>query len=633
MPFAHPLGRLREYVEIVRMAMSGERISYQGEHYVLPRPGGEGKALKASIPPRPNLPIHLATLGPKSLELTGELADGWIGTSFIPEQGHIMIDRIKAGAKKAGRNFNDIEIQVNASVAIDENVDKLIEGAKMQMAFSLGAMGSAESNFYNDAYSRAGFADDAALIMAKSGEVTTWSQLRRRVVQAANTLHDLGLRHGDSVAFSVENRPDFAVLLWAAQDAGYRYTPISTRLTSDEVAYIVNDCGAKIFLHSDATASGATGVSGLPIINIDQGDPLNSTGDEKPRYERAEGIAMLYSSGTTGHPKGIWRPAPEAPIDEIPAADMGTARLFGYTEESVYLSTAPLYHSAPITFLIQCGRLGVTTVIEERFDALASLEHIERYGVTHSQWVPTMFVRLLRLSEEERNRYDLSSHVFAIHGAGPCSIPVKQAMIDWWGPIISEYYAGTEGVGMCVITAKEWLTHKGSVGRSIRGPIRILDDDGNELPVGEPGQVWFGNTREFKYLNDVDKTATVRRSDGKGTFGDLGYLDAEGYLNLTGRIAFTIIVGGINVYPREIEDVLSAHEAVGDVAVFGIPDEEYGEQVRAVVELAAGKSGSAELEAELIEYAGQHLATFKLPRTIVFVDKMPREQTGKLRLP
>ncbi len=473
--------------------------------------------------------------------------------------------------------------------------------------------------------------DDVALVISPSGVTVTWAELRRRIVQAANALHDLGVRPGDPVAFCVENRVEFAVLVWACLDAGFRYTPVSTRLTADEVAYIVGDCGAKVFVHTAHTASSAASVTGVRVVDLDDGDPLGAGLDEPPRYERVEGVAMLYSSGTTGRPKGVWRPAPPEPIEELPPGDRMSAMAYGITPASVYLSPAPLYHSAPLTFLVQMGRIGAATVVMERFDPLAALECIERHRVTHSQWVPTMFVRMLRLTADERSRYDLSSHVWSIHGAGPCPIPVKEAMLDWWGPIIHEYYAGTEGAGTCVIGPHEWLSHKGSVGRSVRGPMAILDDDGNELPPGEVGQVWFANSSDFRYLNDDAKTGEARRASGAGSFGDLGFVDADGYLYLTGRKSFTIIVGGINVYPREIEEVLLTHPAVHDAAVFGIPDDEYGEQVKAVVEPATGMEAGPELERELIEHCRARLATFKLPRSIDFMRELPREQTGKLR--
>ena len=476
--------------------------------------------------------------------------------------------------------------------------------------------------------------DAPALIMAAGGETTTWAELRRRSVAAANLLHDLGLRAGDPVAFCIENRPDFAVLLWACHDAGYRYTPISTRLTPDEVAYIVDDCGASVFLHSRHTAATSTTAAALDgvehTIDIDDDGSLRSDVGATPRYERSEGIGMLYSSGTTGKPKGVWRAAPDVPVDELGPADRATARAFGITPDSVYLSPAPLYHSAPITFLIQMGRIGATTVIMERFDPAEALATMERHRVTHSQWVPTMFVRMLRLSDAERTRNDLSSHVFAIHGAGPCPIAVKEAMLDWWGPIIHEYYAGTEGAGMCHIGPEEWLTHKGSVGRSARGPVLIVDDEGNELPAGEVGQIWFVNSSDFRYHGDEAKTADARRGAG-GTFGDIGHLDDEGYLYLTDRKSFTINAGGINIYPREVEDILLAHPAVHDVAVFGLPNDEYGEEVKAVIEPDPAATVDEALVAELLAHCSAHLARFKIPRSIDFEARLPREPTGKLR--
>jgi len=476
--------------------------------------------------------------------------------------------------------------------------------------------------------------DAPALIMAAGGETTTWAELRRRSVAAANVLHDLGLRSGDPVAFCLENRAEFAVLVWACHDAGYRYTPISTRLTPDEVAYIVGDCGASVYLHSGRTAAASRAVAALDgvehMIDIDDHGSLDAEDDSTPRYERSEGIGMLYSSGTTGKPKGVWRAAPDEPVEELGPADRAAARAFGITPDSVYLSPAPLYHSAPITFLIQMGRIGAATVIMERFDPAESLATIERYGVTHSQWVPTMFVRMLRLPHAERTRHDLSSHVFAIHGAGPCSIAAKEAMLDWWGPIIHEYYAGTEGAGMCRIGPDEWLAHKGSVGRSARGPVMIVDDEGNELPVGEVGQIWFVNSSDFHYHGDEAKTAEARRGAG-GTFGDIGYLDDDGYLYLTDRKSFTINAGGINIYPQEIEDVLLTHPTVHDVAVFGLPNDEYGEEVKAVVEPDPTVLADAGLAEELLAHCRNHLAGFKIPRSIDFEPELPREPTGKLR--
>lgn len=485
--------------------------------------------------------------------------------------------------------------------------------------------------------------DAAALIMASTGRVTTWAELHAAAVATANRFHDLGLRAGDGVAFCVENRPEFVELVWACQYSGLRWTPISTRLNAQEVAFIVEDCGAKIFVHTATTAPSVIAVDAgrlSAVIDLDvswsieRSDPLPLGPDSVAvaRYERVEGMSMVYSSGTTGRPKGIWRAAPAEPVEAIPPGDRLMASVMGMGPDAVYLSTAPLYHSAPITFLKLTGRVGATTVIMERFDAAGALDAIARYGVTHSQWVPTMFVRMLRLPGDVRGAFDLSTHRWAIHGAGPCRIDTKQAMLEWWGPIIWEYYSGSEDAGTCIIGPEEWLSHPGSVGRSVTGAIRIVDDDGNELPTGQVGQVWFANSTEFHYLGDAAKTAETRRPDGEGTFGDLGYVDDDGYLYLTDRKSFTIISGGVNIYPREIEAVLAAHPAVADVVAFGVPDDEYGEAVKAVVQPTDPVTSPAPLEAELIEFARDRLAHLKVPRSIDFDPDLPREPTGKIRV-
>ena len=477
--------------------------------------------------------------------------------------------------------------------------------------------------------------DGVALVLAETGATLTWAELHRRAVQTANIFHRRGLRPGDSIALCLENRFEFVTVIWAALYSGLRFTPISTRLLQPEVEYILADCGARVVVHSQATPAAAAAAAGLAthpvIVDVDAPDsPFDPDADEAPEYERAEGVAMLYSSGTTGRPKGVWRAAPAAPVEELPRADAAMADVYRIDDRSVYLSTAPLYHSAPISFLARMNRIGATTVIMERFDPAAALAHIDTYRVTHSQWVPTMFVRMLRLDETERTRHDLSTHRVAVHGAAPCAVHVKQAMLDWWGPIIYEYYAGTEGAGTCLIGPDEWLAHKGSVGRSVSGPLHILDEHGQPLPPGEVGEIWFERSSDFRYLNDENKTSESRRANGSGTFGDIGYLDADGYLYLTDRKAFTIIAGGVNVYPQEIEDVLLAHPAVFDVAVFGVPHAEYGEEVKAVVQPDPAVAADESLVAELLEHCRAHLAAFKCPRSIDFDTDLPREPNGKL---
>lgn len=479
--------------------------------------------------------------------------------------------------------------------------------------------------------------DSAAVTIAETGESLSWAQLHARAVSLANRFYDMDLRAGDPVAFCLENRLDFAAAVWAAQYSGLRYTPISSRLTRDEIAYIVADCDTTVLVHSNVTADVCRAIPQevarpLELVDLDDGSIGLDDDGATPRYDRVEGVAMLYSSGTTGRPKGVRRPAPPEPIEELPPGDRILATAYGIDTKSVYLSTAPLYHSAPLTFLLQMGRIGAETVVMGRFDAASALAYIERYGVTHSQWVPTMFVRLLNLTEGQRDANDLSSHRFAIHGAGPCAIHVKEAMLDWWGPIIHEYYAGTEGAGMCVIGPDEWLAHKGSVGRSIRGPVAILDDDGNSLPPGEVGQIWFSNSADFKYHGDPEQTSQARGPSGTGTFGDIGYLDDDGYLYLTDRKSFTINAGGINIYPREIEEALLTHPAVFDVAVFGVPNAEYGEEVKGVVQPHPDAEAGTALEKDLIDHCLSRLARFKVPRTIDFVAELPREPTGKLRV-
>lgn len=472
--------------------------------------------------------------------------------------------------------------------------------------------------------------DATALTIAETGATLSWAELHDQAVRWANHLYGLGLRPGYSVAICLENRLDFVSVVWACQYAGFRYTPISTRLTANEASYIVEDCEARACFVSDQTNDRIAGVdNGIAVINVDQESLATETA---PRYERAEGWPMMYSSGSTGQPKGVRRPAPPEPVETLPPATAGSGKAFGLDDQSVYLSTAPLYHSAPIDFLITMNRLGATTVIMERFDAAAALAAIETYRVTHSQWVPIMFIRMLGLPEGERDQHDLSTHRWAIHGAGPCTIATKEAMLEWWGPIIHEYYAGTEGSGLCMIGPEDWLTHKGSVGRSVRGPVGILDNEGNELPMGEIGQIWFGNSSEFEYHGDAVKTAEARKTDGTGSFGDVGYVDADGFVYLTDRKAFTINVGGINVYPRETEEVLLSHPAVHDVAVFGIPNAEYGEEVKAVVQASSGHTAGADLAAELAAHCRTNLASYKVPRSFEFVEEFPREPTGKVRI-
>lgn len=487
--------------------------------------------------------------------------------------------------------------------------------------------------------------DKPAVIMAATGEVVTYAELDARSNQLAHLFAARGLGFGDHIALCLENSPRFLEVTWAAQRSGLVYTAINYHLTPEEVAYIVADCEARALVTS--AAQGATAAAlharlpeSAPIRLVMDGD---LPGFE--RYETAvarhptaaldeelEGAAMLYSSGTTGRPKGVAFAQPRIAVGTPLPILEGFARLYGFTPDTVYLSPAPLYHAAPLHFCMTVLRFGGTVVIMERFDAQEALALIERYRVTHSQWVPTMFIRMLKLPEAERQRHDLGSQRVAIHAAAPCPVAVKDQMIGWWGPILYEYYSATEGMGATAITSAEWLAHKGSVGRPLNCTVHILDDDGRELPVGEAGRIFFESTSAtpFSYHRDPEKTAGVRSAQGWGTVGDIGHLDADGYLYLTDRKDFMIVSAGVNIYPQEIENLLVTHPKVADVAVFGVPNDEMGEEVKAVVQPCDVGDAGPQLEEELQAFCRQHLARYKCPRSIDFSAQLPRAPTGKL---
>jgi long-chain acyl-CoA synthetase len=470
-----------------------------------------------------------------------------------------------------------------------------------------------------------------AYMMARAQTVVTYGDLTDRSRRGARLMRGLGARHGDTVAILLENHVRLLELAWAAQRAGLRYTAISPRLTVDEVAYILGDSGAKVLFASTATLEVAQAASSVRVIDVDSDyEALIASQPAEPLEDEVEGIEFLYSSGTTGRPKAIKSELPLDPIGTPPAIVPLFERLYGFGEDTVYLSPAPLYHSAPLRFNMVVHRLGGTTIVMERFDALELLELIERHRVTHIQMVPTMFVRLLRLTEEERARFDLSSLRVIVHAAAPCPVEIKARMIEWLGPIVYEYYSSTEVHLLTAIDSHEWLTHRGSVGRALLGVPHILDDDGVELAAGEPGTVWSEDGPKFEYHNDPDKTAGSRNERGWTTVGDIGYLDAEGYLYLTDRKADMIISGGVNIYPQEAENVLIEHELVADAAVFGIQHEELGEEVKAVVQLVAVDRPEDEIEAELLAFCHARLAKYKCPRTIDFALELPRHATGKL---
>lgn len=478
------------------------------------------------------------------------------------------------------------------------------------------------------------------------GETVSYLQLEQRSNQFAHLLRGLGLAAGDRIAILLENHARFFELCWGAQRAGIIFTAISTRLTAAEAAYIIGDCGARLLVTSRAMGAVAEqllqqipGVQHRLMVVGDESPPLpgyqayEALRERQPVHpivDETAGGDMLYSSGTTGRPKGVFVP-PEAPQIDADTALLRICRgAYGIDEQTVYLSPAPLYHAAPLRFNMSVMRLGGTCVIMEEFDAAGYLDRVREHRVTHSQLVPTMFVRMLKLPQAQRDGADVSSMKVAIHAAAPCPIPVKEQMIAWWGPVLWEYYAGTEGNGLTLVDSADWLAHKGTVGRAVLGTLKICGPDGEELPVGQAGTIYFADGRPFEYYNDPGKTAESRHPKGWTTLGDVGYVDAEGYLYLTDRKAHMIISGGVNIYPQETENLLVTHPKVFDVAVIGVPNEEFGEEVKAVVQPRDMRDAGPELEAELIDYCRQRLSPIKCPRSIDFEAELPRHPTGKL---
>ncbi len=488
--------------------------------------------------------------------------------------------------------------------------------------------------------------DAIALVMERTGETVTFGALEDRANRGARAFRGLRLGIGDTVALACDNRAEFFDVYWATQRAGLTLVPMSTRLKPDEIAYILGDSGAKALLISDYLADTAQALVAmreiLPVcetivaIGAIPGLPnwaeLCSAQQATRIADEANGGRMAYSSGTTGRPKGIRHPgAGGDPVQPNPAAAL-FGKLYGLDESTVYLSPAPLYHAAPMGFTTAVQSLGGTAVVMDKFDPEAFLAAIERHRVTVTQVVPTMFVRLLKLPEAVRQQYDLSSLKAVIHAAAPCPVPIKHAMIEWLGPIVEEFYAGTEGNGHVVINSAEWLQRPGSVGRAILGQIHICDDAGKELPVGETGTIFFGGGRAFAYHNAPEKTASTHNAlhPDWTTMGDVGRVDSEGYLFLADRKDFMIISGGVNIYPQEVENLLITHPKVTDAAVFGVPNSDFGEEVKAVIQPADWSQASDALATELIGWCRQRLADIKCPRSIDFEQALPRAETGKL---
>ncbi len=485
--------------------------------------------------------------------------------------------------------------------------------------------------------------DKPAYLLAGSGETVTYAELDRRSNQLAHLFRRRGLERGDVVAIFMENNARYLEATWAAQRSGLYYTAISSRLTPGEVAYILGDCGAQALVTSRAKAEvAAEAVARAPGVHtrlmcdgtVEGFEPYEAVRDAEdtgPIADESEGLDLLYSSGTTGRPKGVKVPMRDVvPIGTPSGVYTLSTALYGLRADSVYLSPAPLYHAAPLRFTMSWLRAGATVVVMESFDPVEYLRLVERHRATHSQVVPTMFVRMLKLDREVREAFDVSSLEAVVHAAAPCPIPVKEQMIEWWGPILHEYYAGTEGNGLTAIDTPQWLEHKGSVGRALVGTVHIVGEDGEELPPGEAGTVYFEGGGEFEYHNDPDKTAASRTAEGWSTLGDIGYLDEEGYLYLTDRKAFMIISGGVNIYPQEAENLLVTHPKVLDVAVIGVPNDEMGEEVKAVVQPVDLAEAGPDLERELIEFCRASLAAYKYPRSVDFEAELPRHPTGKL---
>jgi fatty-acyl-CoA synthase len=487
-----------------------------------------------------------------------------------------------------------------------------------------------------------GDADRLAFQICETGESVTFGQLESRANQVAQVLRHCGVARGAHIALLLTNQRRFLEACFGADRAGVYYTTISTRLMADEIAYIVRDCGARVLV----VAAGLDELVqrlrpllpeglrcfmvGPPAPGFDSWEATVDAATASPIADPAQGQDMLYSSGTTGRPKGVKWPLPQTAAGARTMLVNLLAPLFGYGRDCRYLSPAPLYHAAPLRHCMTVIKLGGSVFVMEQFDAERSLHWIAQHRITHSQWVPTMFVRMLKLPDEVRLRHDLSSMRVAVHAAAPCPVEVKQRMLDWWGPIVFEYYAGTENNGFCTITPQEWLTHQGSVGRASQGVLHICDEEGNELPAGETGLVYFSDGPVFDYHNDPARTAQTRNAKGWSTLGDIGRLGDEGYLYLVDRRAFMIISGGVNIYPQEAESVLIGHPKVADVAVIGVPSEDLGEAVKAVVQLLDPSDAGPSMEAELLAYCRQHLASFKCPRSIDFDAALPRHPTGKL---
>ena len=495
--------------------------------------------------------------------------------------------------------------------------------------------------------------DKPAVIIHPAATVVTYRELEERANRLAHHFRQAGLVEGDTVAVLMENNEHLPAVMWAARRSGLYYTVVSTHLTPPEVAYIIENSGAKAVIGSQATRTVCQGLAelgALPgLLMIADGAETSATSasrdlDGWQRYpecvaehpgtpidDEMEGDLLQYSSGTTGRPKGIRRELTHAKPADTPNLVSALLMAIQMSPDSVYLSPAPLYHTAPCLWTMSAQAMGVTTVIMSKFDPESALDAIQRYRVTSGQFVPAMFVRMLKLPEAVRNSYDISSLHRVVHAAAPCPVDIKKQMIDWWGPVVDEYYSSSEGAGITFIPAEEWLKRPGSVGKPLLGVAHVLDDDGNEQPPGQAGQIYFDlGVVQFVYHKDPEKTAASRDKHGWVTVGDVGYLDDDGYLFLTDRKHHMIISGGVNIYPQEAENMLITHPKVLDAAVFGIPDDEMGQSVKGVVQTVDPADATAEFGDELLVWLRDRLAHYKCPRSISFEAQMPRTETGKM---
>ena len=484
-------------------------------------------------------------------------------------------------------------------------------------------------------------APEAPALVVADSDTASYGVLYERSRRVAALLHEAGLRQGDGVALVLPNCREFFEITWGCQLSGLYYSAVNTHFTPDEVAYVVADSEARaVFVDASMADLGAQIRAVNPRVDVHIGiggsiagwatyDEALAAAGEPP--SQSDGSEMLYSSGTTGRPKAVRRPLPTDGNGSWAqyVLEMALKHHYAMDESSVYLSPAPLYHAAGVNYTMAVHRVGATAITMRKFDAEAVLRLIETHRVTHAQFVPTMFVRMLKLPQATRDRYDVSSLKCVIHAAAPCSVDVKYQMMDWFGPILHEYYGGTEGFAGSTIGPADWLAHPGSVGKPMTA-VHVVGDDGDELGVGESGELFFEGGPDFEYFKDPEKTASVVNDRGWRTLGDVGYVDDDGYLYLTDRSTFMIVSGGVNIYPHEAENLLVMHPKLVDAAVFGVPNDEFGEEVKAVVQPVPGAEPGPALEAELIEYCRARLAKYKCPRTVDFDPELPRDPNGKL---